>query len=258
MLSDGELTWTGPKIPAFMLLGLQRSFEAAAREKDSEFLAELWWTEEFGYTWYFPEQRAGHAWVQSRHEAWLEMPFSGAVKAGEFHSHGRIPPFFSGTDDNDELMIPGLYGVFGGYGMQDAEWRFRAVHEGVSFDVSRECMIGVLDTAAEPCLEETLSRQLLTSDRLRRLRYSLEEDVPDRTFRSLSNGDIRVLRMPAYEAWWWGRFPAFHAVSAAGGEISAAEMLTSSAYLMKAEDAGRELGKWKGDVEESITDFFFS
>ena len=249
---------TGPKIPSFMFLGLRRSFEAAAREKDSEFLAELWWTEEFGYTWYFPEQRAGHAWVQSRHEVWLEMPFSGAVKAGEFHSHGRIPPFFSGTDDNDELMKPGIYGVFGCYGMPNAEWRFRVVHDGASFEVSREFMNEVLDAAAKPCLEEMLSRQLLAADRLRRLGFSLEGDVPDRTFQALSNGDIRVLHMPAYEAWWWGRFPAFHAVSTGGREITAAEMLTSSAYLMKAEDAGRELGRWKEEVEESITDFFFS
>ena len=59
-----------------------------------------------------------------------------------------------------------------------------------------------------------------------------------------------MLLMPAYEAWWWGRFPAFHAVSTGGREITAAEMLTSSAYLMKAEDAGRELGRWKEEVEE--------
>ena len=241
-----------------MFSGLQRSFEAAAREKDSEFLAELWWAEEFGYTWYFPEQRAGHAWVQSRHEAWLEMPFSGAVKAGEFHSHGRIPPFFSGTDDNDELMVPGIYGVFGNCGTPYAEWKFRVVHDGVSIEMSLECMKEAVDASAEPLLEETLSRQLLASDRLRRLGVSMEGDVPERTFQALSNGDIRVLCMPAYEAWWWGRFPAFHAVSTGGREISAAEMLTSSAYLMKAEDAGRELGRWKEDVEESITDFFFS
>ena len=32
------------------------------------------------------------------------------VKVGEFHSHGRIPAFFSATDDEDETF-PGLYGV---------------------------------------------------------------------------------------------------------------------------------------------------
>lgn len=35
---------------------------------------------------------------------------SGLVKVGEFHSHGRIPAFFSATDNEDE-KFPGLYGV---------------------------------------------------------------------------------------------------------------------------------------------------
>ena len=252
------MKWTGPKIPAALLQGLQRDFEITSAEKDIEFLAELWWHKDFGYTWYFPEQRAGHAWVRSRHEEWLEMPFSGALKAGEFHSHGRIPPFFSGTDDNDELMIPGLYGVFGNCGKPDARWKFRAVHNGVSFDVSPECMDDMLDRTMAPGLEETLSRQLLAADRRCRLRAPFEEDIPRRTFRVMQNGNAHALCMPAYEAWWWGRFPAFRAVDAGGKAISAVDMLTSAAYLFKA-DEEKVIGSWEEeDAEESITDFFFS
>ena len=44
-------------------------------------------------------------------EPYLECyEVSGLVKVGEFHSHGRIPAFFSATDDEDETF-PGLYGV---------------------------------------------------------------------------------------------------------------------------------------------------
>lgn len=49
--------------------------------------------------------------VEAEREPYLECyEVSGLVKVGEFHSHGRIPAFFSATDDEDETF-PGLYGV---------------------------------------------------------------------------------------------------------------------------------------------------
>ena len=235
---------------------LQKSFEQVAMELNTEFIAELWWHPDFGYTWYFPEQRAGHAWVRSRHEEWLEMPFSGAVKAGEFHSHGRIPPFFSGIDDHDEIMIPGIYGVFGSAGGPNAGWRFRVVEDGVSYMIPEDVMTGLLDRNA--VWQESLVRQLLSEDRKARLRNEDAADVPKKVYSEVCLGDVRMLLMPAYEAWWWGRFPAFHAVKVGGGDISPSDMLTSEALLLKAEDAGISGGYYSSGEEKSITDFFFT
>ena len=58
-----------------------------------------------------PFQQVYHASVEAEREPYLECyEVSGLVKVGEFHSHGRIPAFFSATDDEDETF-PGLYGV---------------------------------------------------------------------------------------------------------------------------------------------------
>ena len=241
-----------------LFLKLQGIFEYVARTRNAEFMAELWYHAELGFTWYFPEQRAGHAWVRSRHEEWLEMPFSGAVKVGEFHSHGRIPPFFSGIDDNDELMIPGFYGVFGNAGKPEAEWRFRVVWNGVSIDVPQECMQNrILDTAPID-QKETMALKMIAEDRIQRLDSFTEDgEIPARAFEEAVSGNARILLMPAFEAWWWGRFPAFHAVSISGSEITTSAMvLGTQIFLLKAgENPGRS---YVPEGKKSVTEFFFS
>ena len=111
-LGPDGFKWTGPKVPLFMLRRFVWAAREARRQWDGEVLLELFFFRD-RYFWYIPHQRVSGASVVSEQEPWLENQVSsGAIKVGEWHSHGRIPAFFSSIDDADETF-PGLYGVVG-------------------------------------------------------------------------------------------------------------------------------------------------
>lgn len=77
---------------------------------DSEVAVHLFYDpKRKSFKWFVPFQQVYHASVEAEREPYLECyEVSGLVKVGKFHSHGRIPAFFSATDDEDETF-PGLY-----------------------------------------------------------------------------------------------------------------------------------------------------
>ena len=100
--------------------------------------------------------------------------------------------------------------------------------------------------------------KMIAEDRIQRLDSFTEDgEIPARAFVEAVSGNARILLMPAFEAWWWGRFPAFHAVSTGIGEITASAMvLGAQTFLLKAgEDPGRS---YVPEGEKSVTEFFFS
>ena len=110
MESDQKLfIWKLKKVDISYWLAISRFF---CENCDSEVAVHLFYDpKRKSFKWFVPFQQVYHASVEAEREPYLECyEVSGLVKVGEFHSHGRIPAFFSATDDEDETF-PGLYGV---------------------------------------------------------------------------------------------------------------------------------------------------
>ena len=108
--SDQKLfIWKLEKVDISYWLAISRFF---CENCDSEVAVHLFYDpKRKSFKWFVPFQQVYHASVEAEREPYLECyEVSGLVKVGEFHSHGRIPAFFSATDDEDETF-PGLYGV---------------------------------------------------------------------------------------------------------------------------------------------------
>ena len=108
--SDQKLfIWKLEKVDISYWLAISRFF---CENCNSEVAVHLFYDpKRNNFKWYVPFQQVYHASVEAEREPYLECyEASGLVKVGEFHSHGRIPAFFSATDDEDE-KFPGLYGV---------------------------------------------------------------------------------------------------------------------------------------------------
>lgn len=77
------------------------------------------------YLWYVPKQIVSGATVNAIFEPFLQSALCGLKKIGQFHSHASFPAFFSGTDDQDEV-IPGIYGVVGNI-RKELSFKFRLI-----------------------------------------------------------------------------------------------------------------------------------
>ena len=132
-----------------------------------------------------PFQQVYHASVEAEREPYLECyEVSGLVKVGEFHSHGRIPAFFSATDDEDETF-PGLYGV-------------------VSCGDDRKVYRAVLGA----------DKQIfLTEEQMKTVVYDSDEDRLSWVLGWFHQSTTRASEMEATILCWWGRKDKGHLCS---------------------------------------------
>jgi PRTRC genetic system protein A len=94
-----------PKIPVWCLSEIVQRFQS---EPDIEHLAYIVYDTDIGYDVVWPEQKASAVTVQG--EGFMETEHRFVV--AHIHSHGRLPAYWSATDDEDEVRT-GLYGVVG-------------------------------------------------------------------------------------------------------------------------------------------------
>lgn len=149
-LGANGFTWTGPKVPLYMLGRFVIVARLAVERWKSEILMELFF-HRGEYFWHIPYQKVHLASVKSWQEPWLENSVtSGAIKVGEWHSHGSIQAFFSSVDNADETF-PGLYGVIGGLGKDVPSFTWRAVTADRVEELDKSLMGDVFD---DNCTED--------------------------------------------------------------------------------------------------------
>ena len=100
-----------PKMPASLLDMALSFFRKIYAEHSSEVFLQIFYdTEKKEYLMHCPRQSVGGASVSYIRDASLETPEK--ILVFEVHSHGSMPAFFSGTDDNDE-KDDRFFGVIG-------------------------------------------------------------------------------------------------------------------------------------------------
>lgn len=89
--------------------------EMAQKAPEKEMMLELFYEPNAKkYLFLYPVQQRTAYSVETTADAFFENTrLSGLIKVGEVHSHGKLEPFFSSTDDEDEKYKPGLYCVVG-------------------------------------------------------------------------------------------------------------------------------------------------
>lgn len=105
-----------PKIPRKIMEEAYHFFEIVNNclTRSNEAAVQLFWNpKKQQYFLHYPKQRVATSWVEFERTDTLEREH---ILVMDIHSHGVIRPFFSATDDNDELGTR-LYCVFGN--MQD-------------------------------------------------------------------------------------------------------------------------------------------
>ena len=198
-LTDEGFHWNGPKIPLYIFGQFCDVAILVYRQWNTEILMELFYYRG-EYFWYIPFQTVTSGSAESEAELFIESSvLSGAVKVGEWHSHGRIPAFFSSVDNEDE-KFPGIYGVMGGIGTESPNFMWRVVGVGgIQKTLPNEQLSEVLDETQvdEPDPEAFQRYTIQSMDNIKRGRNRYPEYASEHG---------RALCMSRAIAEFWSRF----------------------------------------------------
>lgn len=99
------------KVPMGLFYSIVKFFKDVCEKYKTNLEAQIWvlWNEERGYYLFVPEQAVTAGSVTYD---WSQLPHD-SVLVVDFHSHGGMSAFFSGTDDNDDSNAVRYSGVIG-------------------------------------------------------------------------------------------------------------------------------------------------
>ncbi len=128
----GRFQWKLPKIPMFMLDGIERFFSYVTIDFGTEALVQICYnTKGKSYYVWIPEQKVSKTEVTTDE---MVISTSEVYHVMDIHSHNTMGAFFSNKDNLDEKANR-VYGVMGCLDKEPTEMKFRAATGGKFVDV---------------------------------------------------------------------------------------------------------------------------